>query len=203
MTWHITMAIVMPEMFILPLDEATWQMMRALCTQMTHRAQSKRRFTLCFNLKLLTSKHFREWQCFILSIMNFYQIKFIWDVFFRIKIEVEGCCKESQTSSGNYLFCWNNIISQKSGKFTIFRRHRFFSCSLSTKKWDTNSFPREPEGFVVCFVFKGRCIFSPIGIKRTSSDLNKNAFQKMSRGKFLQSQPLQELVTASDLKQVL
>lgn len=42
-----------------------WQMMRALCTQMRHRAQSERRFTLCFNLKLLTSKHFRGCKCFI------------------------------------------------------------------------------------------------------------------------------------------
>ena len=51
---HITIAIAMPEILILPLDEATWQIMRALCTKMRHRAQLKRRFTLCFNVKLLT-----------------------------------------------------------------------------------------------------------------------------------------------------
>lgn len=54
---HVTIAIAMPEILILPLDEATWQIMRALCTKMRHRAQLKR-FTLCFNLKLFTSKHF-------------------------------------------------------------------------------------------------------------------------------------------------
>lgn len=69
---HITIAIAMPEMLILPLDEATWQMMRALCTQMRHRAQSKRRFTLCFNLKLLISKHSGDDSALFSSIINFY-----------------------------------------------------------------------------------------------------------------------------------
>lgn len=119
---HITIAIAAPEILILPLDEATWQMMRALCTQMRHGAQSKRKFTLCFNLKLLTSKHFRGWRCFIFEHNQFLLNQIYLGCIFQNKNrKAERCHKGSHTSSGNFLFCWNNIISRKSGKFTIFR----------------------------------------------------------------------------------
>lgn len=85
--------------------------------------------------------------------------------------KAEGCSKESQTSPGNYLFCWNSIISRNTisvENSQYSERGRIFWCSLSTKKWGTNSFPRELEGFVVCFALKGGYIFSPTGTERTS-----------------------------------
>lgn len=68
---HIAIAFVMLEILILSLYEATWQIMRALSTKIRHRAQLKRRFTLWFYLKLLTSKHSSVWLCFIFEYNQF------------------------------------------------------------------------------------------------------------------------------------
>lgn len=90
---------------------------------------------------------------------------------FLTKIRKAGWCnKESLTSSESYLFCQNSITSRKiiAVESSQHSEHKNIWCSPSTKTWEINSVPREPEGFAVCFVFKGGYSCSPTGIKGTS-----------------------------------
>lgn len=112
-------------------------------------------------------------------------------IFCQKKIKkAEGCNKESQTSSGNYLFWWKSIISRKiiSVENSQYSWHRIFWCSISAKKWDRYWFISKRTGRV-CFALK-RGYSLPL-------ELKGHLRIKMSRRKLLQSQPLQELVTNS------
>lgn len=91
--------------------------------------------------------------------------------FFQKKIrKAGGRNKECQISSKNIFILIEQHYLYKShfiGKFTTFRTEQFPMLSF-TKIWETNSVPRELEGFAVCVVFKGGYICSPTGTEGTS-----------------------------------
>lgn len=69
---HITIAIAMPEMLILPLDEATWQVMRALCTQTSTELSQKEDLHCVLTSNCSYQNISGDDSALFLSIMNFY-----------------------------------------------------------------------------------------------------------------------------------